>query len=230
MSRVKCSACNRTVSRFVSARRKQNLMSSALVRFLLALNSLRVFLATNLRRLGVGIFSAPRKSSRYSDSARERVAGVAMMFQGWVTVLVLPVLALRTPCAISLLVLHDDLCVSVLFDFPRTTRSFFITFLSLELYSTYTVLIPAAAGTRHQIFGLSFCRRSRIRISFPRCVRCVQYSIISVQYKCWSSTIQRWWQEQQRDHERDGGPDQDQRPTASTARTRRFALEQRLPS
>lgn len=83
MSFVRCSACTNTVSRLVSASRRQNSISLGSVNCMLALNSLRVFLTTNSRRFGVGILAAPRSSCRYSESALLRVAaapdGIMMM-------------------------------------------------------------------------------------------------------------------------------------------------------
>uniref|UniRef100_A0A7S0XLU7 Uncharacterized protein n=1 Tax=Pseudo-nitzschia delicatissima TaxID=44447 RepID=A0A7S0XLU7_9STRA len=75
---VKCSACTRTVSRFVSANRMASLISSGSVRPIAALNSVRVFRMTKFCRFGVGIFIAPLMSFLYNDRALDLVAGVAI--------------------------------------------------------------------------------------------------------------------------------------------------------
>jgi hypothetical protein len=79
MSLVRCSAWTRTVSRLVSAKRMQWVIASGSVKFLLDLNSVRVFRITKFCRFGVGIFMAPRSSCRYKERALVLVAAVGAM-------------------------------------------------------------------------------------------------------------------------------------------------------
>ena len=81
-----------TVSKFVSAKRRWNNISSGSVKCLCNLNSFRVLVMTNFRRLGVGIFCPCRSNCRYSDSARIRVGNEAMIDCAVGASVILPVL------------------------------------------------------------------------------------------------------------------------------------------
>jgi len=79
ISFVRCSACTKTVSRFVSARRIASLIASGSVSPIAALNSVLVFRMTKFCRLGVGIFMAPLMSFLYKERAFVLVAGVDIL-------------------------------------------------------------------------------------------------------------------------------------------------------
>lgn len=89
ISFVKCSACTRTVSRFVSANRMASLISSGSVSPIAALNSVRVFRMTKFCRFGVGIFIAPLMSFLYKERALDRDAGVAIVSDSLVLISVI---------------------------------------------------------------------------------------------------------------------------------------------